>query len=137
MENLVKIVLLNLALIYELITDWHRIRIEKREDNHKPDVLVRGSIIVVMAFITAHFFSQFTFMEDFIRYIMFSVCIFIAFFNYTINIITDKPITSLRNEGTDKYLKRLPWWGALLVYGWFLFVGVLILFYWENVKRFS
>jgi hypothetical protein len=121
--------ILCLALVWEVITDYIRIKVDGKEDNHKADLLPRF-LFCVASGLLLHFIYD----NPFLPGLIYSGCIFIALFDVIMGLLLQgNPLYLGKTSKTDLILANTPPHGQILVRLWVLGVGIGCYYYWDLV----
>lgn len=128
MNVILEYLILFIPLIWEAVSDWYRIEIQKKEDNHTEDVYVRIALCIVVGFLLR-------FTKDGANVIaaaIYSGSLFIALFDPILNGLRKKPFFYKGGNPTDKFiLNHLPRHAEVFMRLWVPFVGWCVYYKWN------
>lgn len=116
----IQYLILCLALIWETTTDYITIKLKRKPDNHKADILPRGLFMVVSS-VSLHFLYEVPFLPGFI----YAFCLFTALFDPIMGMLLHKnPLYKSPDSKFDRLiLATTPWYGEIFTRFWILGVG--------------
>lgn len=122
--------LLMLPLVWEVSTDWYRIRIKKKPDNHKQDLLPRFGFCLLAALGIFLLFGS-----PFLPALIYSGCLFSALFDPIMGLILHgNPLYKSPTSRTDQFiLGNTPPMGEVFARLWIISVGIGCYYQWDLV----
>lgn len=114
-------------MLFELVTDYRRIVVRHKEDNHAADIPVRIAMCIAVGFLCHWLYDKHV-----IQGLIYSGTMFMLF-DPLLNLARGKHFFYKGQNFTDKLWSQTPPHAEILVRLWFLSVGFACYYYWDLI----